>query len=421
MADTATMSAAMKTKFLGPVRDNLHSGFVLLYGGDSGNPEGFQGITSSAENIDFVGNEVRTPLLAKRSSGIGFRNENDTLPEADASEFTYISEPQRHAYGVFSITGQLMKASESSEGAFKSAFKQEMEHLTLSSKIDMNRAAFGNGVGVLATVSANEAAGQTVISVDTTINFRTGEMIDGLTIATGVVIEPARKVTAVDRTNLTITVTPALTTGLTASTDGWVRSSSNSTVAVPNNSWNREIQGLSSIVAATGTLHGVSPTSYPFWASTVVPSAGAISDTLLDTAMDNVGFESGKGEAGGTDFVLMTTRGIRRRYKDTLTSMKRFTEAKPVKLNGGFTAVMFNENPIFVDDYCPVGNVFGLRPASLAWSQMSDWDWMDQDGAVLKQVSGKDKYQAILFKYCNLLTTARNEHFRLTGVTDDAK
>jgi hypothetical protein len=420
MADTASFSAAMKTKFIGPIRDGLHKGKVLLFGDPEANPESFKGILPRAENIDFVGNEFRIPIKAKRNQAVGFRSENETLPAAGAGAYTYLTEPMRSAYGVFSITGQLLKASETNEGAFKQAFKEELDDTVLSSKLDFNRAAFGNGTGVMA-VSGTEAAAQTVCTVTSTINFRGGEVIDGVTISTGVVIEPARTVTAVDRANLTITVTPALTTGLTATTDGWVRASSTSTVAIPNNSWNKEIQGLGSLIGATGTVHGVSATTYPFWASTAQASVGAISDTVLRNAVDGVGFESGVDLEGENDFAIVTTRGIRRRYADTLLSVKRFNDAASVKLHGGFTAVMFDEHPIFTDDQCPVGSVFGLSLKDFFWAQESDWEWMDQDGSVLKHEAGKDRYTAVLFAYKQLGLTRRNSHFVLTGVTDDTR
>jgi hypothetical protein len=421
MADTATFSAAMKTKFIGPIRDNLHRGKVLLFGDPEANPENFKGILPSAEGIDFVGNEFRIPIKSKRNQSVGFRSENETLPAPGSSEYTYLSEPLRYSYSLFNITGQLLKASESSEGAFRSAFKAEMEDTVLSNKLDFNRAAFNDGTGTMAVVRNNEAAAQTVIDVDSTINFRGGEIIDGVTLATGVVIEPAREVTSVDRTNRTITVTPALTTGLTATTDGWVRSSRDSTVAVPNNSWNKEIEGLKSIVKDTGTFHGISPTTYPFWKSYVKTSSGAITDTLLRDATDGVMFESGFDLESGLDFALVTTRGIRRRYADTLTALKRFNDAQSVKLHGGFTAVMFDENPIFVDDQCPVSTLYGISTNKLFWSQASDWDWMEEDGKVLKWESRRDRYVAVLYKYCQLGTTARNAHFVLQGMTDDVR
>jgi len=419
-ADTATFGAAMKTRLIGPVRDFLYQNKVLLFGDPEANPENFRGILSSAENIDHVGNEFRVPFLAERNNAVGFRSENELLMAPGSEKFSYLTEPMRHAYALFNITGQLMRASESSEGAFKQAFKTQMEGTLLVSKLDVNRAAQGNATGVIAVVRTNEAAGQTVLDIDTTINFRVGEMVDGLTIATGVVIEPARKVTAVDRVNRTITVSPALTTGLTATTDGFVRSSSDSTVAVPNNSWNKEIQGLASIVSNTGALHGVNPATYAQWKSYVDTTGGAISDRKFRDLKDGIGFETGV-DVDNENFVFITTRGVRARYADTLTALKRFTSLNEQKLRGGYTALMFDENPIFVDDQTPVGTVYGLNLPKLFWAQMSDWDWMDKDGSVLKHESRRDRYVAVLYKYCQLGTTERNAHGKMTGLTDDVR
>ena len=41
---------------------------------------------------------------------------------------------------------------------------------------------------------------------------------------------------------------------------------------------------------------------------------------------------------------------------------------------------------------------------------MSDWEWMQEDGAVLFRVSGQDAYEATLFKYADLMTSARNRN-----------
>jgi hypothetical protein len=429
MADTATFSAAMKTKLIGPIRDNLQAGKVLLWGngGDNGgtdgqhqaNPSDFKGILGSAEGIDFVGNEFRIPLKAKRNPSVGFRSENETLPAPGSGEYTYMQEPMRYAYALFNITGQLLKASESSEGAFKSAFKQEMEDTVLQSKLDVNRAAYGDSTGQLCAVVTG-GSGVTSITVDTTINFRVGEVVDFVTTA-GVVISPAHTVTAVNRTTKVLTISPATAANVT-NAHYPVRASLDSTIAVPNNSQFKEIQGLASIVAATGTLHGVNPTTYQWWKSYVDTSGGNISDAKLRDAKDGVMFESGLDlSSSGLDFVILTTRGIKRRYSDTLLALKRFNDMQSVKLHGGFTAVMFDENPLFVDDQCPVGNVYGLSLNKMFWSRMGDWDWMEEDGKVLKWESRRDRYIAVLYAYCQLGTTARNAHFRLTGITDDSR
>ena len=228
--------------------------------------------------------------------------------------------------------------------------------------------------------------------------------------------------TGVDRTNLVIQISPGLIANITAGTQFPVRASTDSTVAVPNNSQNKEINGLSNIVNATSVLHGFNPTTYSFWKSYVNAVNGPISDAVMRDGKDHVGFEAGLDMAdSGLDFALVTTRGVRRRYSDTLTALKRFNDAQSVHLHGGFTALMFDENPIFIDDQCPVGNLWGLSLAKLFWSQMSDWDWMEEDGKVLKWEPRRDRYIAVLYKYCNLGTTNRTANFRLTGLTDDIR
>ena len=431
MADTATFSAAMKTKFIGPIRDVLPKGKVLLFGDSDANPTDFKGILPSAENIDFVGNEFRIPMKAVRNQSVGFRSENETLPAPGASKYTYLTEPLRYAYALFNITGQLLKASETNEGAFVSAFKQEMDDTLLASKLDFNRAAWGDGSGKMATVTntgatsfsttAANTIGSTVISVASTINFRgLGEVIDFVTTA-GVVASAAHICTGVDRTNLCIQISPGLGAAITAGTHFPVRASSDSTTSTPNNSQNKEINGVQNIVSTTGVLHGINPTTYGWWKSWTNAVNGAISDAVMRDAKDRIGFEAGIDLENGLDFALITTRGIRRRYSDTLTGLKRFNDAQAVKLHGGFTALMFDENPIFIDDTCPVGYMVGLALNRLFWAQMSDWDWMEEDGKVLKWEPRRDRYIAVLYKYCQLGTTQRGAHFLLSGLTDDVR
>ncbi len=430
MADTATMGAALQRDTLGPIRETCHSGRVLLYGSGGGsdtdgndasaNPSGFKGIMGNSDGVSMTENTVKIRLHMAYNNGHGARNENDSLPEPGSDDYTTLHEPLRAQYSLFSLTGQLIAAAEKGEAAFKPAFRESLERTTTAAKNGLNRQAFGDSTGVIAVVRNNEAAAQTVIDVDTTIYFRRGERIDGVTIATGVVIEPARLVTDVDRANRTITVTPALTTGLTATTDGWVHSSSNSTVAAPNNSQFRETNGLSNLVDSTGTLHGISPALYPQWAATetAVTAGTGISDAVLRSAKNTVGFETGLDE-DGLSFMLLSSRGLRANYAETQMPLKRHVNTQ--QLDGGFDAIMFDSTPFVTDDHCQLGTVYGLRLPKIEWKMLKDWSWMDEDGAVLSRVPGKDKYVAVLYMYGQMITTLRSAHFKITGLTDDIK
>jgi hypothetical protein len=424
MATTSTFSGAMKTKFIGPIRDILYSNRILLEGlrdrdGDKSDlPAGsreFRGIVAEADGIDFVGNEFRIPIRISRNQGVGSRAENTVLPAPGNEGFTYITEPLRHHYGLFNITGQLLKASESNEGAFKRALTVETKGTTESLKMRVNIQAYGNGDGALGVVSG--AAGPTtVIPVDTTVNFRVGEIVDVYDISGAVWLAAARTVTAVNRSGLTVTLSGANITVATG--DLIVGASSDSTTSVPNNDYNAALTGLAKIVSNTGVLHGIDPATVPQWASTVVDAAGAtVGEDLLRQVADSVGFESGDDQ----DMVGIWTRGMRNRYAQTLTSLKRFTNEDSTTLRGGFKAILFDDKPMVIDDQCPPGTMYMLDTSSLFWSQSSDWEWMDQDGEVLKWEPRYDRYVAVLFKYANMGTYARNRHGKLINGEDDVR
>ncbi len=426
MADTATMGVVLQ-RGIGAVRDTCHAGAVLLYGSNHGagtdgneadsNPTGFKGIMANSKNVRMSENMARYRLFMSYGSPGGSRNENDSLPEAESDDYATAVEPMRSHYSGFTLTGQLIAAAERSEAEFEAPMTESLKRTTTGAKMNLNRQAWGTGNGVLSALSANEAAAQTVISVVSTVNYRIGLRIDGVTIADGTVIEPARKITAIDRTNKTITVTPALTTGLTATTDGFVLSSSNSTVAAPNNSHFRETNGLGNIIDSSGTLHGISPSLWPQWASYEEAMAGAgISDAAIRRAKRSVGFETGLYDSA-MEFAILSTQGMRDAYAETQLPLKRHVNTQ--QLEGGFEAIMVDGNPFITDDSCPVGTVFGARLNKLEWAMMQDWDWMSRDGAVLKQIPGKDAYRAYLFMYGNFMTTHRGSHWKLTGFSGD--
>ena len=416
----------MKTQFIGPIRDQLNSNKILLFGlrtrngtEDQPMPQGsmdFKGIEADATGIDFVGNEFRIPLRTSRNQGVGSRPQGGSLPAPGNQGYQYISEPLRFHYGAFNISGQLIKASESNEGAFERALTAEMDGVTDDLKRKVNIDAYGDATGALTTVTTGTAsATQTVGS---TVTFQGGELINIYDV-TGTTLRNSAPLTVNSyvRASLTLTfnVTVTTTTG-----DIIVRASSDSTVSSHSDDLNNVTNGLKNIVKATGALHTLNPATagQTFWASQVTAAAGAvIGENLLRQVKDNVGFESGSDEEG----IWITTRGIRNRFANTLTSVKRFNDGQAMTLRGGFKAIMFDDQPMVIDDMCTLGTAYYLNCKALFWSQMSDWEWMEEDGKTLKWQPGKDSYIAYLFKYCQLGTWARNRHGAVTGGADDTK
>lgn len=426
MADTTTFSAAMKTKFIGPIRDQLNSNKVLLFGlrtkdgtktedPDAGAP--FKGIEADATGIDFVGNEFRMPLRTSRNQGVGSRAQSALLPTPGNQGYMYISDPLKFNYGSFNITGQLLKASASNEGAFERALTAEIEGLTDDLKRKVNIDGYADGTGKLAVITTG--ANSATQAVDTTVNFQGGEYVDiyDSTLSTyrG---SASTSVSSYSRSGLTLTLSGSVNT---TTGDIIIRADSASTSGTPLNDLNNCINGLEKIVSNSGALHTLNPSTagQAFWASTVIDAASAIvGDSLLRQLQDTIGFESGADD----ELVFITTRGVRNRYANTLTALKRFNDAQSVTLRGGFKAIMFDDNPMVIDDACKPGNVWALHTKDMFWSQMSDWEFMTEDtGKALHIVPGYDKYQAWLFKYCNLGTHSRNRHGRIKNAADDTR
>jgi hypothetical protein len=177
-----------------------------------------------------------------------------------------------------------------------------------------------------------------------------------------------------------------------------------------------EVTGLQTIVStADDDFQGVDTGLFPVWSAAFVEDeAGAtLTDELLEEALDEVDIVSGE-----QPDIIVTSHGVVRTYAAALKDNKRFTNT--VQLKGGFSAVSIDTPAgsinLMRDRDVPDGMAFILNTSHLIFFVLSDWEWMDDDGAVLSRVSNKDAYEATFYKYANLATDQRNTHALLTGL-----
>jgi hypothetical protein len=85
-----------------------------------------------------------------------------------------------------------------------------------------------------------------------------------------------------------------------------------------------------------------------------------------------------------------------------------------MELKGGWKALSVaaggGDIPLMWDRDAPNNRAYCLDRSHLKQHQASDWEWMDEDGAVLSRVPGEDAYGATMFKYHELTTDKRNAH-----------
>ncbi len=418
----------MKTVYLGPIRDQLYSNKILFAGkrtrdGDSptnmahGSRE-FKGIRASAEGIDWMGTGFSLPFRVSGNNGTGARAEGGFLPAAGSQGYLKMSDNLRNFYGRVEFTGQVMNFSQSSKGAYIRTAVSEMKGVTDDLKrrinIDAYTARDANGTSPVATITATTNSATQPVS--TTLYFRIGDTYD-ICDATGAPTyrnAVARTVVAINPSAKTVTFDATVST---TNADIIVDCSSDSAAALRNNSWGQSMNGLANIVSDTGALHGLNPATagQGFWKSYVHDnSSAAISDTVLRRGLDEIGMASGMDD----QVVGIWNRGIRNAYVNSLVALKSFTDDKATTLRGGFKAILFDDRPFVVDDFCPTKKVYLLNTEDLAWAEASELDWLDRDGSVLSRVPNKDAYEATLYTYINLYTTRRSSHAVITNVAD---
>lgn len=166
-------------------------------------------------------------------------------------------------------------------------------------------------------------------------------------------------------------------------------------------------------------LQGLSVASYPWFKAQVLKASGGrytsqrqLTPTLMQTMFDKVELRAGKDI--GPD-VILTTHAIRREYLDYLEARRRTINT--MKLDGGWTALDYNGIPLLVDPDAIDGEMYFLTMKHLQLYRMSDYSWMDQDGAVLSRISGYDAYEAILYRYAELGCNNRQTQGVITDIS----
>lgn len=412
---TANADAVLKEYYLTPIREALNQRRILLYGTSATDPQGdsdekdadvldFNGISKDADGVEFAGKRWVLPIHTNRNEGVGAIDEGGTIPTAGQQGWTDLLDTVRHNLGTIKLTRYAMKLSERNTGAFLKLLQAETEGMVNDISKDVNRQAYGNQTGALAACTAD---GSNTTTVDTLQYLRVGMYVDIINSTNDAVLASNRKITGINSSTKVVTYDGA---DVTTTTDHRLCRTGN---------WKKEIHGLASLVLDSGTVHGVDSTAAgnEWHKSVVVDAAGAnFSEDSGQNLCDQVG-ANGNGDVE----LIITTRGIRRRYAATLKSQKRFNDAQAVTLRGGFKAILFNEMPLVFDDDCPKGSAYFLNLSGFLWVYLGeDFDWVDEDGAILSRSTDRsDSFEGYLAADHNLACVNRNRQGWYKNLADD--
>ena len=348
---------------------------------------------------DVWGKEVRRLAQYGVNGGVGAGTEEGSLPAAGGNNYDQFVTTLKNLYGTIEISDKAVRASENSAGAFVDLLNAEMEGLLRSSAFNFGRMLFGDGSGILCTVSAVTGNVVTVDSVKNVIEGMTvdvldadGDQVSGVT---------ARRITAVDRTDKTITLSGGALTGV----------ASGCTLCVQG-SHNLELTGLGAIFKDDGSLYGLSRAERPWMIPYIKESVGTISENAIQTAIDYL-----EETAGSRVDMIVCSWGVKRALQAVLAESRMQTDM--AELAGGYRTITYNGIPVVADRFCPAGTMYLLNTRDFCLHQLCDWKWLEgDDGKVLRQVPGKPLYTATLVKYADLICTRPCGQAMLTGITE---
>jgi hypothetical protein len=348
------------------------------------------------DSESVVGSEVRMALRYGRQGGIGNRSDDGDLPTPRSRQTKQAAWQTKNLFAQIQITDKTMKASRGA-GGFESLLEAELSDALEDAKDDVERQLFGSQSGKMAITAVNTAVN--LLLVDTVQYFAEGQIVDVVDPATGTVKAQAREITIVDPDAKTITVTGAAVT--TAATDIIVRSGN----------YGLEMTGLESIFTKDNVLYGINRAQNKWFNPTLIPTVGTISEVKIQNAIDEV-----DRKAAGRVNVMSASHGVRRAYQELLLATKRTTDT--MKLKGGYTALLYNDTPITVSKYNPAGNLYGLDMSTFKMYEMGDWDWLDEDGAVLSRVPNKAAWGAVMAHYADIGVSKPAGSFLMSGITE---
>ncbi|MCK9574968.1 MAG: phage major capsid protein [Clostridia bacterium] len=383
---------ALKTVYLGVVSNQLNTNINPLLG------------KIKQSTADVWGKEVRKLAPYGLNGGIGAGTEDGDLPSAAANNYVQFVSSLKNLYGTIEISDKAIRASANNAGAFVNLLNAEMEGLVKASSFNFGRMLYGNGSGIIATISDSDDTTQT-LTVDSVRNIMEGMVIDIYAGSSAVAGLTGARITTIDRKLSTVKIDKTFTLAEVTGT---------LTMSVQN-SRGLELTGLGAIFDEdVTTLYGVDRTVQAWMNpySVDMTSATELSDISIQTAIDYL-----DEVAGSTVDFIVCSAGVKRAYQEYLNTYKRNVDI--MNLEGGYKALSYSGIPLVSDRFVPSGTLYLLNTKEFTLHQLCDWKWLEgEDGRVIKQNAGKATYTATLVKYADLICDKPSGQAMLYDITE---
>jgi hypothetical protein len=120
--------------------------------------------------------------------------------------------------------------------------------------------------------------------------------------------------------------------------------------------------------------------------------------------------------AGGMPTSIITSLGVQRSFFELLNQDVMYVNPESLNYASGFKTLSYNGLPMIADIDAPYGKMYIMDESTIKVFSDQDWHFLDADGMTLRQVTGYDKFEAVMARYMNLGATRRNNQVVITGI-----
>lgn len=421
---TADAAGLLKEYYLDPLNDAVVRKTVFL-----------DRVEKTDEYVD--GEYAYIPVELTRNPAVGSRKEGTgtgpKLPSAGTGSYTAMTYKMAYHYGRASITGPSMRASKSKAGAFAKLLDREMKNLSKTLPEDLNRQLWSYGHGRAATLTDNMTTGQTTFYASATSVFsaKIGDRVHFNKIDDGSDILPSNgdsTITAIAFDSVSgkhlVTISNSPDDTVTASTYAAYFGGSESSMALADTSYAKEMHGIPALVddGAIGareavaadkdeTLHGsvanvggiARASNVQIQAQVLTNPSGAGTNRPLTVALMEEAYLKYMVNGGGdiNSLEIYSNPGLWATFGLLHIGDRIYNDYKE-NFEGGWIGIKFNGRPFFTDRDCPRHVIWFLDMSQCVFLSQTGYEFMDEDGNELSRVTDYDAYEFSLYRDCQL-------------------
>jgi len=347
----------------------------------------------------FENNEMYIPIRTSYHSGVVAIGVSAKYRYGQPTINT-TKQPIRTIVGSFTIPKQVLNVSDA--GAVVKPLAFYSKTLAFDMAMDCNRQLYGTSSGVIATTVTSGSSATTIALTPSTngdVDY-SRYLPPGTRISVGGAATTVATVTG----DNSITVSPAISWD---AGDSISKLDGDDAAVV-------ELDGLASLVAASGSYQGLDTSTANVWKSYVEATSESLTPTTIRPKMHTAYFKANK--VGQVKWIVMNAKAFQV-YGQSLEDRLRATQKEV--LSGGWLGLdyMGGNAKVLLDYDCPDDKIHFLSTDDIVFGIFQDLEWEKGTDGTLLKIAQKLDYEVTASWMGNIATHARDAHALLDNKT----